>query len=366
LVAIFYLCSICWIVWQWNQIPYSKTESGGENLFVSIIIPCRNEEYSIEECLHSLNAQDYPRHNLEVIVVDDHSTDLTSAIVNDFYANFQLKLLRLSDVENGSLSGKKSAIEYAINQASGDYILCTDADCILPPRWIRFHVLNLKSVDYSTSGVILKIKNYNTWNAFQALDAAGFAIITAIGIYTKKYYMSNGANHAYGKKVFQKFKGYDKRYASGDDVFLIQKMADYKREISFIKNRDCLVSTFPENDLPSFVKQRLRWGTKNKQMKSMTMRLLMLSVYLMSLASMACIFLAITNGLFWVKIMLIILITKMISDYILLRTATVFTGQISLMKYFLPSQILHILYISIIGTASLFVRNYMWKGRRVK
>ena len=97
----------------------------------SVIIPARNEENNIAALLDSLLAQNYPTELFEIIVVDDHSTDRTAAIVRQYK---QVQLLRLQ--EDGINSFKKKAIETGIGAVKNNWIVCTDADCVVNPGWL--------------------------------------------------------------------------------------------------------------------------------------------------------------------------------------------------------------------------------------
>jgi len=99
---------------------------------VSIIVPARNEEQEIERALSSLIALDY--HNFEVIAVDDRSTDATGAIMDQLAASAKgkLKVIHVDDLPSDWL-GKTHAMWLAAGQASGDWLLFTDADVIFKP-----------------------------------------------------------------------------------------------------------------------------------------------------------------------------------------------------------------------------------------
>jgi glycosyltransferase involved in cell wall biosynthesis len=101
--------------------------------FASIVIAARDEEQRIRSCLLSLLAQDYPSERFEVIVVDDGSRDDTAHIVEKLCVqDARLRLLRRSP--GGS---KKAALAQAIEQARGEIILTTDADCQVGAQWLR-------------------------------------------------------------------------------------------------------------------------------------------------------------------------------------------------------------------------------------
>jgi chlorobactene glucosyltransferase len=105
---------------------------------VSIILPARDEELNIRRCVESLLEQDYD--NYEVIVVDDCSTDATASILADIGARHphrqRLKVLHLHELPPG-WAGKPHAIHSGTQEASGDWLLFTDADTWHAPVALR-------------------------------------------------------------------------------------------------------------------------------------------------------------------------------------------------------------------------------------
>lgn len=124
-----------WIVWhRWSHqcrgaMPQLSEEKPNLSLAsprVSIIVPARNEEQSIERCVRSLLAQDYPQ--LEVIVVDDGSEDATGEIlVRLAKGDSRLKIIQGKPLPEGWM-GKAHALCQGYHQARGDWLLFTDAD----------------------------------------------------------------------------------------------------------------------------------------------------------------------------------------------------------------------------------------------
>jgi cellulose synthase/poly-beta-1,6-N-acetylglucosamine synthase-like glycosyltransferase len=113
---------------SFEQFDPSKIET--PQTFFSIIIPARNEEANIGECLLSILKQSYPSELYELILINDHSTDATVSIVEKLQLKYtHLKLMHLADhLQDPLNSYKKKAIELAIGQSNGSWIITTDAD----------------------------------------------------------------------------------------------------------------------------------------------------------------------------------------------------------------------------------------------
>ncbi len=106
---------------------------------ISILIPARDEEQSIERCIRSLLNQAYEQ--LEILVLDDHSSDLTTAIVQHIIDELpaqkqgRLQLLQGEELPIG-WGGKNFACQQLAQQASGDYLFFTDADTVHDPKMV--------------------------------------------------------------------------------------------------------------------------------------------------------------------------------------------------------------------------------------
>jgi chlorobactene glucosyltransferase len=111
---------------------------------VSVIIPARNEEANIRRCLESFASQDYT--NLEVIVIDDRSTDATSKIVGELAAAHPfIKLLQSTVMPPEGWTGKNNAIVQAVEHATGEWFYFADADTWHFPNAIRNAVCYAKA-----------------------------------------------------------------------------------------------------------------------------------------------------------------------------------------------------------------------------
>src|SRR6478609_6598721 len=138
IVTAILLLIYCVLILQYRQwflrLPLfrSKQNLSAQTKF-SVIIPARNEAATIEACLSTVLLQNYPSELFEVIVINDHSTDQTENIIRNLQQGHRnLQLLNLVDLLDGSPLNayKKKAIELAIAQSNGEWIITTDADCL--------------------------------------------------------------------------------------------------------------------------------------------------------------------------------------------------------------------------------------------
>jgi glycosyltransferase involved in cell wall biosynthesis len=108
---------------------------------IAVIVPARNEAADIAATLHSLLTQDYP--NLQIIAIDDRSTDNTGDIIEAIAKQHpeQLRALHITELPPGWL-GKTHAMALAARQASTDYLLFTDADVLFRSDAIRLSLAN--------------------------------------------------------------------------------------------------------------------------------------------------------------------------------------------------------------------------------
>jgi len=356
---------------NWDALPDTKIPDDfiGKTA-ITVIIPIRNESDNISQLLKSILANKYPKQLLEIIVVDDHSTDKSAKLVYEFDDN-AIKVLSLSEYElpQDFNSFKKFGIEEAVKRAEGELILTTDGDCIVPEIWLNAFAY---AYEFEKKQFIAAPVNFNyspdDLIAFQCLDFMGMMLITGANIHRKKSLMCNGANMGYSKNLFLELGGYKgiNKNASGDDVMLLNKVAEQDMDkIGFIKNKDVTVHTQAAMSWSQFRNQRLRWATKNSSSPDIEMKIELGIVYLVCCSILFSFIFLIYNWYYGMFILFFLVNCKLIGDLILLRKAIIFFEKEELFNYFIGSFGRHIFYIAGIGTLSLFSKQYQWKGRKV-
>lgn len=235
----------------------------------SILIPFRNESEHLPILLQSLSKLNYPTSHFEVICIDDHSDDNSSRLITNFkesHPNFPIRLL------NSSIPSKKAALEYGISHTQHDWIVTTDADCIIPLNWLEAYNTFLQQNDsHFIAGPVSYISNGSFLQAFQHLNFLCLQGVTIATFQKKVPFLCNGANLCFYKPTFYALHGYEgnKHIASGDDIFLLEKFA--KQDISklnFLAATDCIVQTHPQSTWHSLFSQRIRWAAKTTAVRN--------------------------------------------------------------------------------------------------
>ena len=134
----------------WRALPAWELPDGFvPKTRITVLIPARNEADNIAGCLQAVLDGNYPHSILEIIVLDDFSTDETVEIVQLFSQKFKppgslISCICLADhlpPEAIFSPNKKKAIEIGVAHAKGEIIVTTDADCIVPKDWLLSHLL---------------------------------------------------------------------------------------------------------------------------------------------------------------------------------------------------------------------------------
>lgn len=332
---------------------------------VSILIAARNEEDKIHLTINDILAQDYPKELFELIIVDDHSTDKTSSIISS-YARQGVKLINLNEKEPLN-SYKKKAITEAINIATGELMITTDADCRMGLNWLNTIVNYYDQNDFNLiSAPVIYFEEQTLFERLQTLEFLYLIGLGAAGIGNEMPSTCNGANLAYKKEVFLKldgFKGIDD-LASGDDELFLHKVAHaYPGTIGFCKAEDAVVYTHGKVTIKEFIQQRKRWASKSVKYKDKKIMFLAVAIWFFNVSLVMNLIL----GLFipvLLKLVFIQFVIKFVAELFYLEPLTTFAKRKNLLPYLSFMTILHVAYFIFIGLAGNSGK-YQWKGRMV-
>jgi cellulose synthase/poly-beta-1,6-N-acetylglucosamine synthase-like glycosyltransferase len=330
--------------------------------FISVIIPVRNEADSLERLPGLLEAQQYPGTLHEFILVNDHSTDESPEILASLPEKKGLRVLHLPD----GVAGKKAAIRYGMEHASGSLITTLDADGIPGPYWLASIATVYEKENYKMIAGPVAIREPKGWLAsFQALELLSLVASGAGAIGIGRPIMCNGANLSYEKNAFMELGGFEgnENIPGGDDIFLLEKINRHYPggSTGFNTNPEGIVFTSPSPGLKSFLNQRLRWVSKSPSYKDpflITSAIIVLGFNLLLLFSLIRAFISLPGLLVFTGLFLL----KCLVDLPILWKATKFFDQRRLMAWYLPFQFIYFIFISLSGVLGNLL-SFRWKDR---
>jgi len=236
---------------------------------VSVIIPVHNESCRMEGLLKSLETQDYPK--AEYIFVNDRSEDESLGMINAFISKAGKEKTRVISLsENPGPNHKQYALTRGIEESSGEFLLFTDADCTLPPSWIKGMV---KRMSDSKTGVTIGpvLKHWNGKGFFKRKDFFSLYQCYEHGIRFVYLTGATGLGAAGGgfgnnlilrRSCLDAVGGYENVPPSPtEDAALISRIRSCSGfKIRAATGRDAHVITHGEDTWKALINQTLRWN----------------------------------------------------------------------------------------------------------
>ncbi|WP_395065814.1 glycosyltransferase [Flavobacterium sp.] len=367
LILAVYAAFILQLIFGFYKVKsFVRTDEKPKTTF-SIIVPFRNEEKNLPKLLKSISNLNYPKELFEIIMVDDFSTDASERV----YIKWRMEngLIETTLLENLRLSNspKKDAISRAVPIIKHEWIITTDADCIVNKNWLLTldNFIQKNNAEMVVGAVVYKTRN-NWFHQFQQLDLLSLQGTTIGSFGIGKPFMCNGANFAYTKKLFNAIGGFggNNKMASGDDVFLLQKaLKNHSDKVQYLKNTDAIVKTKPENNLYKLFMQRVRWASKTTGYSGYYSKSLAVVVLAMNALLVASFGLQVSGFMDW-KTLLIAFVIKYFVDYLLLLKSNQYLRKGNFI-FPLASSLVYPFFCSLVGIYSLF-GGFTWKGRNFK
>lgn len=239
-------------------------ENPGEMPTFSILIPAHNEEMVIDKTLEAMVQLKYPKEKLEVIVINDNSSDNTGAIVDDFAVRYPfIKPLHTKPPHGGK--GKSGALNQGLKHSTGEVIAVYDADNVPEPEAIYNLALGLNK-DKKAGAVVGKFRvlnaNKNMLTRMINIETLTFQWLAQAGRwFWFKMTTIPGTNFAIRRSILEELGGWDEKALSEDTElsFRVYNMGYYIRFFPAAITWE----QEPEN-LKVWWKQRTRWARGNE------------------------------------------------------------------------------------------------------
>ena len=326
--------------------------------FVSVIIPARNEEANIEACLRSLEESTYPMEKFELIVVNDMSEDKTSEIIEHYrkkHSNI-IPLNLTQEAEKENIPGKPGAIHAGIKKAKGEYLLMTDADCVVEKKWIENIVTNFQLGHYDLLPSFTLIKGNALFDKIQEIEWIYMHTMASAGIGNGYPLGCYGNNLSIRNDTYERLGGYPEiNFSVTEDLALLLDVYKSGGKVHYICDRDAVVTTNPCETFSEYIKQKKRWAVGGTALKWKAVAFVATSVMLWA---------ALFYSLFTANIAALaaVLATRVIGDYFLIDSSLKKLKLKKLRKWIIPS-VLFFMFMELIIPFTLLSKKVKWKGR---
>jgi len=242
----------------WINIMYShkeKKEQKSKTPLVSIAIPAFNEEEGIESTLESVVRLDYPENKLEIIIINDGSTDKTAQRIKNFIKKNPGSNIKLINKKN---EGKAAALNTALEICKGELFACVDGDTTVDKDSLKNMMWRFQKKNTAAVISTIKVKNPdNMYGKIQRMEYLMAVLMRNLMTFTKTLHVTPGALSVYRTKILIKHGGFDKNNITEDfEIAMRLKSLDYDVELE----KNSVVYTNVPSNINSFWRQRIRWS----------------------------------------------------------------------------------------------------------
>lgn len=348
-----------------HQSEPAIPDQNQSRLRVSILLACRNEEQNIGFLLNCLEANTLQEGD-EIVIVNDDSGDNTVKIIKTF-AHLPIRLFHLQELNPGKF-GKKHAIALGLSKSTGDLILLTDADCRPGKKWVSAMRQSFTEKEDAPVMVLAPVLPAASGSLLHQLELLEFGVLMTVTEGSARLgnpILSNASNVMIKRDVFIQSGAYTDNFhlASGDDMFLLEKIKKQfgSHRIQFNSSKTCIVYTPAVTGLQQWISQRLRWVSKSKGYRDLSVLFVAGIIYGYH-ALLLGYLLLFPLGL--LKIFFILFSIKVLTDMPLVAWSIRNYGNKKQWWLVLPAQLGGIFYVGIIGILGQVIKP-RWKGRKL-
>lgn len=245
--------SIFWLLVLFTEED-TKNNKKHQTPFFSVIVPAYNEEKSITATLTSLINLDYPAEKIEIIIVNDGSTDKTKDLVLEVINNHPQRKIMLLNQEN---KGKARAMNEGLKIAQGEFFACLDADSFVHPAALQEMLPYFDDSRVAAVCPLLKVKKPE--NVLQKVQWCEYIINMFYKLLNARLdciHVTPGPFSIYRTKVIRDIGGYDEKTIT-EDLEIAIRLQKYHYKI--VQTFDAIVETTAPKTWKHLFRQRVRW-----------------------------------------------------------------------------------------------------------
>ncbi|RLE38277.1 hypothetical protein DRJ17_04395 [Candidatus Woesearchaeota archaeon] len=252
IITLFY--TIFWLITIFDVKDYKKAKLK-KKPNVSVVVPAYNEEKTIKETINSLLELEYPKDKLEIIVVNDGSTDKTKQIVRSIMENNKDRDIKLINQKN---SGKYIALNRGLEIARGEFFICLDADSFIEKAGLKKMLPYFANKKVGAVLPLMKIKNPK--NLLQKIQWYEYIInmfYKRIMGFLNCIHVAPGPFSMYRTSIIRKLGGFKKAHRTEDLEMALRLQRNHYK---IVQLTNTVVYTTPPENLKSLYHQRVRWN----------------------------------------------------------------------------------------------------------
>lgn len=242
---------------RFKQQAKSKQRSSGKSLLVSVLVPAHNEATTIIRCLDSIRTNTHRK--LEIIVIDDASTDETAALVRKYIKQHATRDIRL--IQKRRNVGKGEALNTALRRyATGDLVMTLDADSVLDKKAIK-HAIKYFD-DPQVVGLAANVRIMDDESILGLVQRFEHMI----GYRSKKFYsvtnseyIIGGVASTYRREVLKRVRFYDTDTITEDIGLSLKVISQGNQDQRVVYAADVAAMTEGVGSFPDLLRQRYRW-----------------------------------------------------------------------------------------------------------
>lgn len=243
-----------------RRIPKSVRRADEGCMPISIVVSARNEERDLPACIDALLALDYPRNKVQIVLVDDLSTDRTGAIIDEAAAKHpHIVALHTNALPSNGLEAKARGIAHGFVVATGEWVLITDADGTVTPDWAR-HLLGYVDDKTGMAGGALLVRPQGFLGKVERM-AWGFLQTFSTGLAGwGNPIVCVGPNMAIRRSVYVEAGGLERaKFRVAEDLALFNMVAERKLAVHVYMDRATMVTLAPVPSWSHLLSQHRRW-----------------------------------------------------------------------------------------------------------
>ncbi|MDP4199795.1 MAG: glycosyltransferase [Bacteroidota bacterium] len=325
----------------------------------TVLVCARDEELNIDRCLASLEKIDYPKDRLQVLIVDDKSTDRTPQILEAWKQRMpNLQVLRTGE-EIMHMRGKVNALTQGMDHATGEFVMITDADSHVRPNWVRQYL----KYYHDDTGMVASITLLDVKYFLDGIQSIDWSYLLGLAMASANVNIPLsviGNNISVRRAAYEDVGGYRTiPFSVTEDYALFQAIWRKKPwKVSFPLHGDLTVMSQPCPNFRAWWRQKHRWVKGGESLKALGYLIFIIGL-LGHAAMIAALF------VLPVAAALAVIAIKWSADLLIILPVLTRTSKQSLLKFFPIYEVYLALFIFSMPIM-MMQKNVKWKGRVYK